>query len=91
MFVQMQGGRLVNASRSTTVIDYAAARRGAEPVATAPTESAMQWVLHRRMGANQCEPADVLVAARGAYEVKGSNRRGEWHFRAGLDYTSAER
>src|SRR3712207_5716039 len=35
------------------IIDYAAARRGDEPISTATTESTVQWLLHRRMGANQ--------------------------------------
>jgi hypothetical protein len=39
--------------QATLIIDYAAARHGAEPISTAPTESAVQWLLHRRMGASQ--------------------------------------
>ena len=35
------------------IIDYAAARRSDEPISTATTESTVQWLLHRRMGANQ--------------------------------------
>jgi hypothetical protein len=35
------------------ITDYAAARHDAEPISTAPTESTVQWLLHRRMGANQ--------------------------------------
>ncbi len=35
------------------IIDYAKARRGGEPISTATTESTVQWLLHRRMGANQ--------------------------------------
>jgi hypothetical protein len=31
----------------------AAARRTGEPISTATTESTVQWLLHRRMGANQ--------------------------------------
>ena len=34
------------------IIDYATARRDDEPISTATTESAVQWLLHRRMGAN---------------------------------------
>jgi hypothetical protein len=35
------------------IIDYATARRNDEPISTAATESTVQWLLHRRMGANQ--------------------------------------
>ena len=35
------------------IIDYATARRDGEPISTAPTEGTVQWLLHRRMGANQ--------------------------------------
>jgi hypothetical protein len=35
------------------IIDYATARRSDEPISTATTESTVQWLLHRRMGANQ--------------------------------------
>ena len=35
------------------IIDYATARREDEPISTATTEGAVQWLLHRRMGANQ--------------------------------------
>jgi hypothetical protein len=41
------------AGQSELIIDYAAARHDAEPISTAPTESTVQWLLHRRMGANQ--------------------------------------
>ena len=41
------------AGHSELMIDYAAARHDAEPISTAPTESTVQWLLHRRMGANQ--------------------------------------
>ncbi|HEX3403883.1 MAG TPA: hypothetical protein VHT74_26520 [Acetobacteraceae bacterium] len=37
--------------QSAIIIDHAAARRREEPVSTAITESAMQWLLHRRMNA----------------------------------------
>jgi hypothetical protein len=39
--------------QATMIIDYATARHGEEPISTAPTESTVQWLLHRRMGANQ--------------------------------------
>jgi hypothetical protein len=35
------------------IIDYATARRRGEPISTAPTESMVQWLLHRRMAAQQ--------------------------------------
>jgi hypothetical protein len=41
------------AGQAELIIDYAAARHDAEPISTAPTESTVQWLLHRRMGANQ--------------------------------------
>ena len=39
--------------QSALIIDYAGARRRGEPISTATTESTVQWLLHRRMGANQ--------------------------------------
>jgi hypothetical protein len=39
--------------QSELIIDYATARGSDEPISTATTESAVQWLLHRRMGANQ--------------------------------------
>ncbi|HTD29645.1 MAG TPA: ISKra4 family transposase, partial [Xanthomonadaceae bacterium] len=41
------------AEQAAMIIDYAAARHDAEPISTAPTESTVQWLLHRRMGARQ--------------------------------------
>jgi hypothetical protein len=35
------------------IIDYASARLDGEPFSTSPTEGAVQWRLHRRMGAQQ--------------------------------------
>jgi hypothetical protein len=42
--------------QSDLIIDYATERRGDEPISTATTtESTVQWLLHRRMGAtNKC-------------------------------------
>jgi hypothetical protein len=45
------------------IIDYAKARRSGEPISTATTESTVQWLLHRRMGANQ----QVRWSPRGAH------------------------
>jgi hypothetical protein len=39
--------------QSDIIIDYATARRREEPISTAVTESTMQWLLHRRMNAQQ--------------------------------------
>ncbi|MGA8907751.1 MAG: ISKra4 family transposase, partial [Acidobacteriaceae bacterium] len=39
--------------QSDIVIDYAAARHQDEPISTAVTESTVQWLLHRRMNAQQ--------------------------------------
>jgi hypothetical protein len=39
--------------QSDILIDYATARRREEPISTAITESTVQWLLHRRMNAQQ--------------------------------------
>ena len=39
--------------QAALIIDYATARHCEEPISTAPTESTVQWLLHRRMDANQ--------------------------------------
>jgi hypothetical protein len=39
--------------QSELIIDYARARRRDEPISTATTESTVQWLLHRRMNAQQ--------------------------------------
>jgi hypothetical protein len=39
--------------QSDIIIDYATARRREEPISTATTESTVQWLLHRRMNAQQ--------------------------------------
>jgi hypothetical protein len=41
------------AGQAGLIIDYVAARHDTEPKSTAPTESTVQWLIHRRMGANQ--------------------------------------
>ncbi len=41
------------AGQSDIIIDYATARRCTQPISTATTESTVQWLLHRRMNANQ--------------------------------------
>ena len=39
--------------QSDIIIDYATARRRKEPISTAVTESTVQWLLHRRLNAQQ--------------------------------------
>jgi hypothetical protein len=39
--------------QSDIIIDYATARQEDEPISTAVTESAVQWLLHRQMNAQQ--------------------------------------
>ena len=39
--------------QSDIIIDYATSRRREEPISTAITESTVQWLLHRRMNAQQ--------------------------------------
>ena len=39
--------------QASLLIDHAKARRSGEPISTATTEGTVQWLLHRRMGANQ--------------------------------------
>ena len=39
--------------QSDIIVDYATARRCEEPISTAITESTVQWLLHRRMNAQQ--------------------------------------
>jgi hypothetical protein len=39
--------------QSDIIIDYATARHHDEPISTAVTESSVQWLLHRRMNAQQ--------------------------------------
>ena len=53
------------AGQAELIIDYAAARHDAEPISTAPTESTVQWLLHRRMGANQ----QMRWSPRGAHRM----------------------
>jgi hypothetical protein len=47
------------------IIDYAEARRRGEPISTATTESTVQWLLHRRMGAGQ----QMRWSPRGAHRM----------------------
>jgi hypothetical protein len=47
------------------IIDYAKARRDDEPISTATTEGTVQWLLHRRTGANQ----QMRWSPRGAHRM----------------------
>jgi hypothetical protein len=49
------------------IIDYATARRSDEPISTATTESTVQWLLHRRMGANANQ--QMRWSPRGAHRM----------------------
>ena len=48
------------------IIDYASARLDDEPFFTSPTEGAVQWLLHRRMGAQQ----QMRWSPRGAHLMR---------------------
>jgi hypothetical protein len=68
------------------IIDYGTARRCEEPVSTAITESTVQWLLHRRMNAQQ----QMRWSPRGAHlmlKVRTSVVNGTLD----RDYASAER
>jgi len=49
--------------QSELIIDYAMARGTDVPISTATTETKVQWLLHRRMGANQ----QMRWSSRGAH------------------------
>lgn len=51
--------------QASLIIDYAKARRSGEPISTATTEGTVQWLLHRRMGANQ----QMRWSPRGAHRM----------------------
>ena len=53
------------AGQADLIIDYAAARHRGEPISTAPTESTVQRLLHRRMSANQ----QMRWSPRGAHRM----------------------
>jgi hypothetical protein len=74
------------AGQAERIIDYAAARLDGEPISTAPTESTVQWLLHRRMGANQ----QMRWSPRGAHmmlKVRTAVANGTLK----RDYAAAER
>jgi hypothetical protein len=51
--------------QANLIIDYARARRRGEPISTATTEGTVQWLLHRRMSANQ----QMRWSPRGAHRM----------------------
>jgi hypothetical protein len=51
--------------QTNVIIDYATARRDGDPISTATTEGTVQWLLHRRMGANQ----QMRWSPRGAHRM----------------------
>ena len=60
--------------QSEIIINYAKARRCDEPISTAITESTVQWLLHRRMNAQQ----QMRWSPRGAhFDAESTNRRHE--------------
>ena len=72
--------------QSELIIDYATARGTDEPISTATTESTVQWLLHRRMGANQ----QMRWSPRGAHlmlKVRTSVVNGTFN----MDHATAER
>jgi hypothetical protein len=72
--------------QSNIIIDYATARRREEPISTAITESTVQWLLHRRMNAQQ----QMRWSPRGAHlmlKVRTSDVNGTLN----RDYAVAKR
>lgn len=61
----------------SSIINYAAAGRSAEPISTAPTESTVHRLLHRRMTAKQ----RMRWSPSGALHARGSDSRHEWNIR----------
>jgi hypothetical protein len=72
--------------QSDLIIDYATARRGDEPISAATTESTVQWLLHRRMGANQ----QMRWSSRGAHLML-KTRTSVINRTFNKDYAAAER
>ena len=82
----LRGLETYAAGQAAMIIDYATARHDAEPISTAPTESAVQWLLHRRMGARQ----QMRWSPRGAHmmlRVRTAVANGAFE----RDYAVAER
>ena len=73
------------AGQAELIIDYAAARHRGEPISTATTESTVQRLLHRRMGANQ----QMRWSPRGAHRML-KVRSAVMNGTLVSDYTAAE-
>src|SRR5215212_4336818 len=65
MATSLRGLETYVSGQAGVIIDYAAARRRGEPISTATTEGTVQWLLHRRMGANQ----QMRWSPRGAHRM----------------------
>ena len=61
----LRGLEIYVSGQAELIIDYATARRDGEPISTATTEGTVQWLLHRRMGANQ----QMRWSPRGAHRM----------------------
>jgi hypothetical protein len=61
----LRGLEIYVSGQAGLIIDYATARRRGEPISTATTEGTVQWLLHRRMGANQ----QMRWSPRGAHRM----------------------
>jgi hypothetical protein len=62
---RLRGLETYVSGQAELIIDYAKARRSGEPISTATTEGTVQWLLHRRMGANQ----QMRWSPRGAHRM----------------------
>ena len=62
---RLRGLETYISGKADLIIDYARARRIGEPIPTATTEGTVQWLLHRRMGANQ----QMRWSPRGAHRM----------------------
>ncbi len=62
---RLRGLETYVSGQADLIIDYAKARRNGEPISTAATESTVQWLLHRRMDANQ----QMRWSPRGAHRM----------------------
>ncbi len=72
--------------QASIIIDCATSRRRAEPISTAVTESTVQWLLHRRMNAQQ----QMRRSPRGAHLLL-KVRTGVVNGTLDRDYAIAER
>src|SRR5918993_2410664 len=62
---RLRGLETYVSGQADLIIDYAEGRRRGEPISTATTESTVQRLLHRRMGANQ----QMRWSPRGAHRM----------------------